>query len=212
MDAAVEAIEALARRQQVPARPQAMTQVRQPRPAWATVVDFWWQGVGQDGESCVLSPRWRQGIQAYRLPLVSWAHHVAHPRCPPRKAKRVQALDAVRTAFDTHTSTPRLAPPVRADWHAWATERVNVLQRVSSAVAGRHGSLSHRHHKQRGGPKRRDKVWAVLPNCDGRAADGTPPAARFLGQSFPDLVATVLSHIDDLPRPRKRNQAMALPG
>ena len=52
----------------------------------------------------------------------------------------------------------------------------------------------------------------VLHNFDCRAADGTTPAARFFGQSLPDLFETVLSYIDDLPRPRKRNQAMALPG
>jgi hypothetical protein len=210
--AAVEAIEALARRHQLPARPQAMTKVRKQIPALATLVDFWWQGVWQDVESFVLSPRWRQWIQAYLLPLVYWEHHVAHTRCPPRKAKMVQALEAVRTAFDTHTITQRLAPHVLADWHAWATERVNVFQRVSSAVEGRNGYLSQMHHNQRGVPKRRYKVWAVLHNFDCRAADGTTPAARFLGQSFPDLFETVLSHIDDLPRPRKRNQAMALPG
>ncbi len=210
--AAVEAIEALARRHQLPARPQAITKVRKQRPALATLVDFWWQGVWQDLEPFGLSPRWRQWVQESLLPLVYWEHHVAQTRCPRRKARVVQALAAVRTAFDTHAITQRLAPHVLADWHAWATERVNVFQRASSAVEGRNGYVSQMHHNQRGVPKRRYKVWAVLHNFDCRAADGTTPAARFFGRSFPDLFETVLSNIDNLPRPRKRNQAMALPG
>ncbi len=72
------------------------------------------------------------------------------------------------------------------------------------------GYLSQMHHNHRGLPKRRYKVWTVLHNFDCRAADGTTPASRFFRQGFPDLFETVLAQIDDLPRPRKRHQAMAL--
>ncbi len=48
LQAAVEAIEALAQRQQLPARPAALTKVRKQVPALAALVDFWWQGVQQD--------------------------------------------------------------------------------------------------------------------------------------------------------------------
>ena len=86
------------------------------------------------------------------------------------------------------------------------------FQRASSAVEGRNGSLSQMHHNHRGLPKQRYKVWTVLHNFDCRAADGTTPASRFFRRAFPDLFETVLSNIDDLPRPRKRNQTMALSG
>jgi hypothetical protein len=69
-DAAVEAIEAWARPQQLPACHPAMTQVRKQVPALAALVDFWWQGVWQEVAPCVLSPRWRQWGQESRLPLV----------------------------------------------------------------------------------------------------------------------------------------------
>jgi hypothetical protein len=92
----------------------------------------------------------------------------------------------------------------------WATQRVQALQRTSSAVEGRNGSLSHMPHNHRGLPKQRDKVWTALHSFDGRAADGTTPASRFFRRTFPDLFETVFLSIDDLPRPRKRNQAMAL--
>ena len=210
--AEVEAIEALASRHQLPARPQAMTKVRKQIPALAAVVDFWWQGVWQDVEPFELTPRWRQWVQECLLPLVYWEHHVAHTRCARRKAKMVQALEAVRTAFDTHAITRGLDRQVLAEWHAWARLRVQVFARASSAVEGRNGSLSQMHHNQRGLPKQRSKVWTVLHTFDCRAADGTTPAARFFGRAFPDLFETMLAHIEVLPRPRQRDHASVRSG
>ena len=212
LHAEVEAIEALAKRHQLPARPPAMKKVRKQIPALAALVDFWWQGVWQDVEPFVLSPLWRQWVHECLLPLVYWERQAAHTRCPRRKARIVQALEAVRAAFDTHAITQRLAPQVLADWQAWATERVNVFQRASSAVEGRNGYLSQMQHNHRGLPKQRYKVWTVLHNFDCRAADGTTPAARFFGRSFPDLFETTLSHIDALPRPRQRDRASVRSG
>lgn len=151
-------------------------------------------------------------MHEFLLPLVYWEHQGTRTRCTRRKAKMRQALEAVRTAFDTHAITQRLSPQVRADWHVWATDRVITLQRASSAVEGRNGSLSPMHHKHRGLPKHRYKVWTVRHNCDCHAADGTTPASRFFRRSFPDLFETGLSTIEDLPRPRNRHQAMALTG
>ena len=208
----MEAIEALARRHQLQARPQAMTKVRKQIPALAALVDFWGQGVWQDMAPFVLSPHWRQWVQECLLPLVYWEHHVAHTRCPHRKARMAQALGAVRTAFDTHAITQQLDRQVLTDWHAWARLRVQVFARASSAVEGRNGYLSQMHHNHRGLSRRRYKVWTVLHNFDCRATDGTTPAARFFGQSFPDLFETVLSHIEALPRPRHREHASVLSG
>ena len=212
LHAVVEAIEALVRRQQLPARHPAMQKVRTQLPALAALVDCWWQGVRQDLEPFLLSPLWRQWVHECLLPLVYWEPQIARTHCPRRKAKMVQALEAVRAAFDTHAITRQLVPRVLADWQAWATDRANVFQRASSAVEGRNGYLSQMHHNQRGLPKRRYKVWTVLHNFDCRAADGTTPASRFFRRGFPDLFETVLSHVDDLPRPRQRQQVIALSG
>jgi hypothetical protein len=48
LQATVEAIEAFAQCQQLPARHDAMAKVRTQVPALAALVDFWWQGVQQD--------------------------------------------------------------------------------------------------------------------------------------------------------------------
>ena len=118
-------------------------------------------------------------------------------------------MASVQNAFDTHLITAQLAPEALEDRQAWAAERATTFQRASSAVEGRNGYLSQMHHNHRGLPKHRYKVWTVLHNFDGRAADGTTPAARFFRRDFPDLFETVLSRINDLPRPRKRHQALA---
>ena len=210
--AEVEALEALARGHQLPVRPHALTKVRVQLPPLAALVDLWWHGVEQDVEPCSLSPSWRQWVYACLLLLVYWDYQVSRTRCRRRKAKMHEAWEAVRAAFGQHAITQQLAPHVLAAWQAWATDRVQVFQRASSAVEGRNGYLSQMQHNQRGLPKRRYKVWTILHNFDCRAADGTTPAARFFRRSFPDLFETVLSTIVTVPRPRQRHQAMALTG
>lgn len=210
LQAEVEALEALASRHQLSARHDAMAKVRKQVPALAALVDFWWRGVQQDLEPFVLSPQWRQWVHACLLPMVYWERQMARTRCRRRKATIQKAWEEVRAAFDQHAMTQRLAPQLLAEWHAWATDRVNAFQRASSAVEGRNGSLSQMHHNQRGLPKHRYKVWKVLHNFDCRAVDGTTPASRFFRRTFPDLFETVLSHVEDLPRPRQRKDQVAL--
>ena len=199
-----EAIAALAQGHQLPVRRDAMTKVRKQVPALAALVDFWWQGVNQDLEPFVLSPRWRQWVDECLLPMVYWDQQVARTRCRRRKATMQAAWEAVRAAFDQHAITQRLAPHVLAEWKAWALQRTKAFQRTSSAVEGRNGYLSQMHHNHRGLPRRRYKVWTILHNFDCRAADGTTPASRFFRRTFPDLFETVLSHIEALPQPRRR--------
>jgi len=204
LQAAVEAIEALAERHQLPNRYAAMKKVRKQLPALAALVDFWWEGVGQDLEPLDLSPMGRRWARECLLPLVYWTHQAAHTRCARRKAKMLRLLEAVRAAFHQHTITRRMPPQVLEDWQVWATQRVKAFQRASSAVEGRNGYLAQMHHNHRGLPKRRYKVWTALHNFDCRASDGTTPAARFFRRSFPDLFETILSHLEVLPRPRQR--------
>ena len=210
LQATVAAIEALAQDHQLPIRHAAMTKVRKQLPDLAAVVDFWWAGVRRDVAHAALSPLWQQWAEACLLPRVYWEHQVAHTRCPRRKAKLRQALEAIQGAFDQHALTPCLPPHALQAWHAWATHRVSAFQRASSAVEGRNGCLAQLHHNQRGLPKRRYKVWTVLHNFDGHAADGTTPASRFFRRPFPDLFETVLAHIEALPQPRRRKRQVGL--
>jgi hypothetical protein len=129
---------------------------------------------------------------------------MAHTRCARRKVMLRQACEAAQSVLHTHALTLQLPAPALEAWHTWATQQVHAFQRTSSAVEGRNGVLAQLPHNQRGLPKRRYKVWTVLHNFDCRAADGTTPASRCFRRAFPDLFETVLSHIEDLPRPRQR--------
>ena len=197
----------------LPIKKNALDKVRTQRSGVAALVDAWWQEVWHDVPSQVsLTPRWRGWVAECVLPLMYWQAQLARTRCPRRKAKLLEALKALEKAVETHPLTPQLAPDVLAGWKAWAAEHARGFQRASSAVEGRNGSLSQLHHNQRGLPKHRYKVWTVLHNFDCRASDGTTPASRLFRWEFPDLFETVLSKIDDFPRPRKRHQALALSG
>ena len=202
--ATLAAIEACAQRHQLPARYNAMSKVRKQVPALAALVDFWWEGVEQDLAQATSASLWRQWARESLLPWVYWEHQMTHTRCARKKARMRQGWETVRTAFHTHALTQRLPAQALEAWHAWATEQVQAFHRASSAVEGRNGALAQLHHNQRGLPKQRDKVWTILHNFDCRAPDGTTPATRFFRQTFPDLLETVLSEIEVLPRPRQR--------
>jgi Family of unknown function (DUF6399)/IclR helix-turn-helix domain len=210
LTAAVEGLVTLAQRYQLPARHAAMTPVRKQVPALAALVDFWWHGVHQDLEPFCLTPRWQQWVHEYLLPMVYWAYQLPRTRCRRRKTKIQEAFEAVQAAFAQHPITQRRAPHVLAEWQTWATDRVKVFQRASSAVEGRNGVLSQLPHNQRGLPQRRYRAWTVLHNFDCHAADGTTPASRFFRRPFPDLFETVLSQIEALPQPRRRRHQVAL--
>jgi Family of unknown function (DUF6399)/IclR helix-turn-helix domain len=212
LQAETRAIEVLIETHGLPVKQKALDKVRKQLVGVSALVDFWWQGVWQDMQQVTLTPMWTRWIEEVLLPLMYWQQQVSRTRCPRRKAKLLQALEAVQDAFDRHPLTRQLAPDVLEGWKAWAAGQAKAFQRASSAVEGRNGYLSQMHHNHRSLPKRRYKVWRVLHNFDCRASDGTTPASRFFRRGFPDLFETVLSNVDDLPRPRKRNQIMALSG
>ncbi len=212
LHAEIDAITAFIATHGLPAKQQAVDKVRKQLAGLSALVDLWWQRVWHDVQQVAMTPMWQRWVDEQLLPLMSWQHQVSRTRCPRRKAKLVQALEAVQDTFDRHPITRQLPPDVLEGWKAWAAEHAKAFQRASSAVEGRNGALAQLHHNQRGLPKQRYKVWTVLHNFDCRAPDGTTPAARFFRRGFPDLFETVLSTIDDLPRPRKRNQAMTLSG
>jgi hypothetical protein len=208
--AELQAIEVLVETHGLPVKKKALDKVRKQLVGVCALVDFWWQGVWHDVQHIDLTPLWKRWVEELLLPLMYWQQQATRTRCPRRKATILQALKAMQAEFETHPITQHLAPNILSDWQAWAAERAQTFQRASSAVEGRNGYLSQMQHNQRGLPQRRCKVWTVLHNFDCRAADGTTPASRFFRRSFPDLFETVLSQVGDLPRPRQRNQVMAL--
>jgi hypothetical protein len=209
--AEVTALQELLETHELPVKTAVLTKVRKQLAGLAEVLDVWWQAVRQDVHSqIVLTPMWANWVEAHLLPLMYWQYQVSRARGRRRKAQLVQVLEAVQAAFEAHPLTAQLTPEVLAGWKAWAAEHAKTFQRASSAVEGRNGYLSQMHHNHRGLPKRRYRVWSVLHNFDCRASDGSTPAARFFRRDFPNLFEAVLSQIDALPRPRKRQSAIEL--
>jgi len=208
--AEVDALEELADTHKLPEKEEVLTKVRKQLGALSAVVDFWWQGVRHDLQQLALTPMWEHWVVELLLPLMYWQAQLSRTRCPRRKARILEALESVRVELEAHPVTQQMASDVLADWQTWAAEHVKTFHRTSSAVEGRNGYLSQMQHNHRGLPKHRHKVWTVLHNFDCRSRDGTTPAARFFGRSFPDLFETVLATIDDLPLPRQRKRAVAL--
>ncbi len=206
----IDAIESFMETTGLPVKKKALDKVRKQLADLAALVDLWWHGVEQDLQHVILTPTWRSWVEEVLLPLMYWREQLARTRCPRRKAKILQALKGVEEAWQRHPITQQLASEVLADWTRWAAQQAKAFQRASSAVEGRNGYLSQMQHNHRGLPMRRYQVWTALHNFDHRASDGTTPASRFFRREFPDLFETVLSHIEELPRPRQRSQVMAL--
>jgi hypothetical protein len=209
--AEVAALQELLETNGLPVKQKVLDKVRKQLADLAAVIDVWWQTVRQDVHRQIsLTPKWATWVESHLLPLMYWQEQVSHARGRRRKAKLVQVLEAVQAAFEAHPLTAQLPPEVLAGWKAWAAEHAKTFQRASSAVEGRNGYLSQMHHNHRGLPKRRYKVWSALHNFDCRASDGSTPASRFFRREFPDLFETVLAQIEELPRARKRQSAIAL--
>jgi hypothetical protein len=213
LHAEIQAIETLIATSGLPGKKKVLDKVCKQLAGVSALVDVWWQRVWQDVQHQVdLTPAWRQWIEELLLPRMYWQEQLSRTRCPRRKAKLFEAWKAVQAAWERHPLTGQLAPAVRTGWETWASEHAQAFQRASSAVEGRNGYLSQMHHNHRGLPQGRYKVWTVLHNFDCRASDGTTPAARFFRRDFPDLFETVLAHIEELPRSRRRHQTIALSG
>jgi DNA-binding transcriptional ArsR family regulator len=210
LQAEVTALETLIASHGLPAKKKTWEKVYKQLAGLSALVDFGWQTVQGDVEHMALPPRWKHWVDELLLPLMYWQHHVSHTRCADQKAQITLALKTIQDAFERPPCTGWLGPEVLADWKAWAADHAKAFQRASSAVEGRNGYLSQMQHNHRGLPKCRYPVWTALHNFDCRASDGTTPASRFFRRGFPDLFESVLLHIDDLPLPRQRQQALAI--
>jgi hypothetical protein len=210
LQAELQALETLLKTNGLPVKPGTLDKVGRQLAGVSALIDFWWQSVWDDLEQMAMPPRWTQWVEELLLPLMYWHEQLSRTRYPSQKAQIAQAFQAVQEAFERHPCTRQLTPEVLAGWKSWAGEHARAFQRASSAVEGRNGYLLQMQHNQRGVPMRRYQVWTALHNFDCRASDGTTPAARFFRRAFPDLFESVLSQIEDLPRPRQRHQAFAI--
>jgi Family of unknown function (DUF6399)/IclR helix-turn-helix domain len=206
----LKAIETFIESHGLPVKKETLAKVQKQLGGLSALIDLWWRTVRQDLTPLAMTPRWSQWVEEALLPMVYWQEQLRRTRHPAQKAQIVIMLKALEEAFERHSCTRQLQAELLADWKAWAVDHAKSFQRASSAVEGRNGYLSQMQHNHRGLPARRDSVWTALHNFDGRAKDGTTPASRFFRRSFPDLFESVLSQIEELPRPRQRRHSSAV--
>lgn len=113
-----------------------------------------------------------------------------------------QAHRRTHSVLLAHPFTATLAEDQLLHWQDWAKRIVTQFHRASSAVEGRNGYLSQRHHAQRGFWQNHLPVLTVIHNFDLKRSDGTTAAQRLFDRQFPNLFTWVLEQIDELPRPR----------
>ena len=125
----------------------------------------------------------------------------------PSSRRRGQRCAA---AFEQHAITQQLAPHVLAEWHAWATsgsKPFSVLRRPSKAATALYRKAITISGACRSGDTRcgRCCITSIVVLRMARHQ-----RSRFFRQTFPDLFETVLAHIEVLPRPRQREDEVAL--
>ena len=70
LHAETQAIEVLIETQGLPIKKKALDKVRKQLAGLSALVDLWWQGVWQDLQQVILTPRWTSWVEEVLLPLM----------------------------------------------------------------------------------------------------------------------------------------------
>lgn len=181
----------------------AITKFTRQIPGIAALVDAWWLGVEHRLASLGLDQPLQRWLQQRLLPVVYWQTQVEKTKTPTLKTAYQQAFRQAQATLLQHPLTATVTPSAFETYYACARDLAGQFQRASSAVEGRNGYLSQRHHCARGMPTQRLKVMSVVHNFDLKRTDGTTAAERLFGTAFPDLFDWIVERMPPLPVPRK---------
>ncbi len=176
-------------------------------PDLARGIQAWWQWALQALAAETAAVETQNWVLTAMLPWVYWTQQADKTRQPNLKRRYLTAASAAFDALIAHPSTAQNNALQQERWRLWCQSMCAKYQRTSSAVEGRNGYLSQRHHVTRGFSPQSLKTLTIIHNFDLRRADGTTAAQRLFGHDFPDLFEWVLSHNTELPLPRKSAQA-----
>ncbi len=172
----------------------------------ASIVDVWWLWVLESLVGYGLGKEKQDWLMYTLLPVVYWYQQMQKTQNPAlRKAYR-KAWRKARLVLQQHPLTATVSDYEIDQWLSWADWIGGKFQRASSAVEGRNGCLSQMHHNGRGLGTRRLKALTAIHNFDLKRQDGTTAAERLYGTRFPDLFEWLVTHMGDLPLPRKARQ------
>jgi hypothetical protein len=84
----------------------------------------------------------------------------------------------------------------------------DLWQRSSSAIEGRNGLLSQRHHGLRGISERKLKCLTALHNFHARRSDGTTAAERFFGRAHADIFQEAIARCRQIPLALRKQESI----
>lgn len=165
------------------------------------LIDYWWLLTDESLAQYEMDEKCKTWLLEVFLPCVYWERQTSKTKNPDLKKEYGSAFRLARKQLEEDPSTPIQIE--NSTWHLWAEWMVLNFQRTSSAVEGRNGYLSQRHHNGRGLLAKRLKASTVIHNYTLKRFDGTTAANRLFGREFPDLFEWVVHNMDDLPLPRQ---------
>ena len=186
---------------------KAITTFQTQIPSLANGIHAWWRWVTQALAVETQDIEVQNWVLMTLLPWVYWSQQADKTRQPQLKSRYQQAASDAYDALMDQSITLQLDGVELQRWVYWCQWMCAKYQRTSSAVEGRNGYLSQRHHVSRGFSQQSLKVLTIIHNFDLRRPDGTTAAQRLFGHSFPDLFEWVLDHIGDLPLPRRSSKS-----
>jgi len=167
--------------------------------AW--LIDYWWLLADESLAQYEIDEKCKTWLLEVLLPYVYWERQTLKTKNPDLKKEYASALSLARIQLEEDSLTPIQIG--NKTWQLWAEWMVSNFQRTSSAVEGRNGYLSQRHHSGRGLLPERLKALTIIHNFTLKRFDGTTAANRLFGKEFPNLFEWVVHRMDDLPLPRQ---------
>ncbi|MEO0435052.1 MAG: DUF6399 domain-containing protein [Cyanobacteria bacterium J06656_5] len=160
--------------------------------------------IALDGQT--QDPAIRSWVLTYLLPWIYWTQQADKTRQPSLKRRYQSTASHAFDRLFEHDITRALDDSQREQWVLWCREFCAKYQRTSSAVEGRNGYLSKLHHARRGFSEQSLNVLTIIHNFDLKRHDGTTAAQRLFMHNFPDVFEWTLTHVGELPMPRRSSK------
>ena len=195
-------LETLQNTHQLPKAGSTLNKFKQQIPALAVGVNTWWHWVQHTLSLENLDTPLTNWLLGQMLPAVYWQLQLNKTKSRSLRKIYRQAHRRAHQALRHHSFTATLPNNEFKRWREWAKSMAGKFHRASSAVEGRNGYLSNRHHTARGFWANHLQVLTVIHNFDLKCSDGTTAAQRLFSRPFPNLFKWVMEQMSELPQPR----------
>lgn len=202
----VQAIETLAKREDIPDTRSALPKFRAQIAALSCHIGVWWLWVESALLELSVDIPTQQWLIGRLLPVLYWHHQMDKTKNSIQRKRYEKAWQRAGRELEADPFGLGLSTSELERWLEWGEWMVRQFHRSSSAVEGRNGRLSQMYRNGRGLTKNRLEALTVIHNYGLRRSDGTTAAERLFGVHFPNLFDWLVSQMGELPLPRKARQ------